>query len=101
MDSGKWIKRLSALAVAVLLLAGGVAYAQSGYALSWWTVDGGGSTLSNTPYALSATVGQPDAGTLSKDPYTLQGGFWVFADDGGVTPPPPSGKLYLPIVVKQ
>ncbi len=100
MGVGKWTKRLGALAVAVLLLAGGVAYAQGGYALSWWTVDGGGGSLSNGSYALSATVGQPDAGTLSNGTYTLQGGFLVFADDGGVTPPP-SGKLYLPIVVKQ
>ncbi len=95
----KWTKRLGALAVAALLLTGGVVYAQGGYALSWWTVDGGGGPLSNGTYALSATAGQPDAGTLSSGTYTLRGGFWVFANDGGVTPPS-GNKLYLPFVVK-
>ncbi len=88
------------LILIALLVVGGVAYAQGGYALSWWTVDGGGSPLSSGAYALSATVGQPDAGTLNSGTYTLQGGFWTFADDGGVTPPS-GNKLYLPVVVKQ
>ena len=96
----KWRKRLGALAVAALLLTGGVVYAQGGYALSWWTVDGGGGgPLSNGTYALSATAGQSDAGTLSSGTYSLRGGFWVFANDGGVTPPS-GNKLYLPFVVK-
>ena len=52
-------------------------YAQGGYDLSWWTVDGGGGTNSAGDYTLSSTTGQPDARELSGDVYTLEGGFWA------------------------
>jgi len=72
------------------------ALAQSGYGLSWWTVDGGGDTTSGGPYTLSGTIGQPDAGVLSGGEYTLTGGFW----GGRAIVPPPGYKVYLPIVLK-
>jgi hypothetical protein len=47
------------------------------YDLSWWTVDGGGSTgLTSGDYTLSGTIGQPDAGVLSNGDYDVAGGFW-------------------------
>ena len=47
------------------------------YSISWWTVDGGGGTLTASEYTLSGTIGQPDAGTLGAVEYALNGGFWV------------------------
>jgi len=81
----------------VLSLAGGaVVYAQgSGFDLSWWTVDGGGGSLSNGDYTLDGTIGQPDAGSLSEGDYVLYGGFWA----GGGTA---AGgyDVYLPLVLR-
>jgi len=101
----RWVVLLGFVA-ALLGLVVGIAYAQGGYTLAWWTVDGGGGTLAADSYALSGTVGQPDASpALSNGGYTLVAGFW-----GGIAPgggggggggggtPPPSGKIYLPIV---
>lgn len=47
------------------------------YAISRWTVDGGG--VSSQPvgaYVCGGTVGQPDAGLLTRLNYRLAGGFW-------------------------
>jgi len=92
----------SGLILGALLLSAGVVLAQSGegastalvtgFDLTWWTVDGGGGTVSGGAYELSGTIGQPDAGVLSGGGYTLAGGFW----SGG----PPRHKLYLPIIMK-
>jgi hypothetical protein len=50
------------------------------YAVSWFTLDGGGGVSANGPYFLSGTIGQPDAGHLSGGDYTVDGGFWnIFA----------------------
>jgi len=47
------------------------------YAVSWWTVDGGGTMIaSGGSYLLNGTVGQPDAGVLSGGAYSVAGGFW-------------------------
>lgn len=73
--------------LAALLLLVPTASAQSGgtastalatdYTLSWWTVDGGGTTFAEGGgYTLGATAGQPDAGTVEGGGYTLAGGFW-------------------------
>lgn len=91
---------------AVALLLAGVALARagdgapagpgSGYDLSWWTVDGGGSTSSSGgSYALDGTVGQPDAGLLASGDYTLAGGLW----DGGA--PALIHPIYLPLVLRE
>jgi hypothetical protein len=57
------------------ILVPSLAQAQN-YALTWWTVDGGGGTSSGDGYTLSGTIGQPDAGILSGGNYILSGGFW-------------------------
>jgi hypothetical protein len=67
--------------------------AQSGgdYDLSWWTVDGGGGSLSGGAYTLEGTIGQADAGTASGGAYTLEGGFWsAFAWH----------QLFIPLVLR-
>jgi hypothetical protein len=83
------------LILGVLLVVVSVALAQTGggYDLTWWTVDGGGSTLAGGSYTLRGTAGQPDAATWQGDTYTLSGGFWGRAAPTGRT-------VYLPIVLK-
>lgn len=83
-------------ALGILLLLTGVAQAQGGYDLSWWTADGGGTSGSGGGYALAGTIGQPDAGELSGGGYTLGGGFW----DGGEMPQPSAYPVYLPLIVR-
>jgi hypothetical protein len=68
-----------AVAAALLLAAAAQAAGQSGgpYDLSWWTLDGGGSTYSTGgAYSLGGTAGQPDAGLQTGGRYALSGGFW-------------------------
>jgi len=88
------------LAAALLLLAAvgflhvaDTAFAAAGYALSWWTADGGGGRGQGGSYTLSGTVGQPDAGALAGDSYTLEGGFWGGAADAG-------RMGYLPLILR-
>jgi hypothetical protein len=70
--------------------------AEAGFAISWWTVDGGGTTRSSTggTFELVGTIAQPDAGMQEHSPYVLTGGFW----------PGPVGdkpyQIYLPLVVR-
>jgi hypothetical protein len=89
--------------VALLMLASlvlargqtrGAAPAGPGYTLSWWTVDGGGTTSSTGgSYILDGTAGQPDADVLAGGGYTLAGGFW----GGGAAV---MHNIYLPLVVR-
>jgi hypothetical protein len=66
---------------------------EPGYDLSWWTVDGGGTTPNEgSGYTLSGTAGQPDAAVWSGDNYVLEGGFW-----GGVAV---EYRIYLPLVLR-
>ncbi len=84
------------LLLALLLIPTAIVLAQAGFSLDWWTVDGGGGTLSAGTYTLSGTIGQPDAGELASGSYRLVGGFWgpVAGGGGGA-----GGKnLYLPII---
>jgi hypothetical protein len=85
--------------IILLLLAVGVtaAHAQTGYSLTWWTVDGGGVVGAGSPgpYTLSGTAGQPDAGVLNDGGYVLTGGFWV----GGAAAAP-WHTIYLPLVLR-
>ncbi|MBU0495630.1 MAG: hypothetical protein KKA73_18515 [Chloroflexi bacterium] len=91
------------LALGALLLLASVVGAQAqagaspGYDLSWWTVDGGGSTFSaNGGYSLGGTIGQAHAGpALANSGYTLTGGFW----GGGATAS--QYRLYLPLILRQ
>lgn len=70
----------------------------SGYDLSWWTVDSGGVAFSTSgDYRLGGTIGQPDAGArLSEGSYTLAQGFWYPGNVSVLEKYP----VYLPIVVK-
>ena len=53
------------------------ASAQAQFAITWWTVDGGGGTSSGGLFTLSGTIGQPDAGVLAGGSFAIHGGFWV------------------------
>ncbi len=66
---------------------------QSGYDLSWYTIDGGGATFSvGGGYSLGGSIGQPDAGSMGGGSYQLNGGFW-----GGAAI---NYNIYLPLVFK-
>ena len=86
-----------ALVLLLILVTGwGSARAAAGagapYELTWYTIDGGGSTFSaGGGYTLGGTAGQPDPGLLAGGGYTLAGGFWA----GG----PMGRRLYLPLVL--
>ena len=85
------------LILATLLWAS-LVFAQGGYDLSWWTVDGGGGASSGGGYTLLGTGGQADAGVaMSGGDYTLAGGFW---GAGGLAGSPEGYPIYLPIVIK-
>lgn len=65
----------------------------TGYDLSWYTIDGGGATISTGgSYSLGGSIGQPDAGALNGGTYQLNGGFW-----GGSSI---NYNIYLPLVMK-
>jgi hypothetical protein len=69
-----------------------------GLAISWWTVDGGGSTSEGGQFTLSGTAGQPDAARMTGASYTLSSGFWngrVKGISGGPWP-----QLYIPFTVR-
>ena len=103
---GYSVQRLSILISVVLVLLIGTASAngqrhddpaapQSGYDLSWSTIDGGGATPAGSTggsYSLGGTIGQADAGTPGGGTYTLNGGFW----GGAVT----DFSIYLPLMIK-
>ena len=73
------------LSLFTLLLVGVVsAQTGGGYDLTWWTVDGGGGSLSGGGYTLMGTAGQPDAGSVGGGGYTLSGGFWAGRGGGAV-----------------
>jgi len=73
-------KRLTLLVLGLIILlatAGILNAAPAQYAMDWWTVDGGGGTLSGGTFSLSGTVGQPDVGpALEGGTYHLVGGYW-------------------------
>jgi hypothetical protein len=82
------------LALAVLLLPVTLASANGpGYALTRWTVDGGGGTLLGGAYTLNGTAGQTDAAAWSGAGYVLSGGFWHRAGPSGF-------DIYLPLVLR-
>jgi len=78
-------KLSSVRAVAVLLLlSGGVTFADE-FDLDCWTIDGGADLfLSGADFELSATIGQPDAGYMSGGEFDLSGGVWFECCRGDV-----------------
>lgn len=87
---------IAAVPVALVVIASNVhvSYAAprtTGYAIDWWTVDGGGGQeLTGGVYSLRGTAGQPDAGAQAGSGYALSGGFW-YADVFGY-------RLELPLI---
>jgi hypothetical protein len=85
--NGNW-KRWLTVAVVLTALAASSANGQSGYAIDWWTADGGGAGPSQASgggqYTLSGTIGQPDARNhpqpMAGGGYTLTSGFWVIPE---------------------
>jgi hypothetical protein len=71
---------LSPLGFSVALLLGASpVFSQSGsFDLSWYSIDGGGSTAGSTSgnYIVAGTAGQPDAGVLAGGTFVLISGFW-------------------------
>ena len=98
------MKRLITLLPIVLVLLIGITTAnaqrtsdpaapQSGYDLSWYTIDGGGAAFSiGGSYSLGGSIGQADAGSMSGGTYQLAGGFW-----GGASI---NYHIYLPLALK-
>jgi len=61
----------------VILLSAHYSFAQLGYELNWWTVNGSGiQGLASGEFSLSGTAGQPDADMLQNGNYRLSSGFW-------------------------
>lgn len=80
-------RSLFLLLLITLLLAGSLRWAAAStqlnqqplYSLHFWTVDGGGGTVSGeNGYTLTGTVGQPDTGWSEQDEYRLVAGFWAW-----------------------
>jgi len=68
------MKRRNTWALAFLVTSlASVAY---GIDLTWYTIDGGGTTSGGGQFQLSGTIGQPDAGVLVGGGFELSGGFW-------------------------
>jgi hypothetical protein len=87
-----------AFTILAMLAVASLASAQSGELdLTWFTIDGGGTTSSTGDgFAITGTIGQPEPGSLSGDVYTLEGGFWGVAAGSGA----PVSRVYLPLIRK-
>jgi hypothetical protein len=93
-------------ALSLACLIGSVDTASAEFAISRFTIDGGGGTRAmGGAFALGGTVGQPDAGRLTGMSFVLNGGFWfggvvvsAVPDDprgGGSGPPTAPGPPFL------
>lgn len=85
----------SRVLLVVLIVLPALALTSSGgpYNLNWWTVDGGGYTVSTGgSSSLGGTVGQTDAGVLSDGSYTLRDGF-----GGGATV---TYQVWTPLIMR-
>jgi hypothetical protein len=77
-DLFKWLARLAARGVALVLATSALRTEAQYFAVDWFTIDGGGGASTGGVYAVSGTIGQPDAGgPMSGGPYSLIGGFWA------------------------
>ncbi len=77
-DAG--LKRVGALAFSVMVAAGAASSARAQTEMTWFTIDGGGGTMSSGNLTLDGTVGQADAGVLTGGGFELSGGFWGQTD---------------------
>ena len=88
--------RFLVLAAMFLMVSSVSAATVADYDLSWWTVDGGGTTNSSGgSYTLGSTIGQPDASVWQGGEYTLAGGFW-----GSGAAAAAKQRIYLPLVLR-
>lgn len=79
--------RLRAAQVAAFALVAAAAgeYASAQMAIDWYTIDGGGTTVSNAgSLELGGSIGQHDAGPMGSGSTVLYGGFRA----GKLAPPP-------------
>jgi len=92
---GLWLAIILLLAVALAgVSAAWASTSGGGYAIDWFTIDGGGGTSTGGGYSLSGSIGQPDAGPAQAGgSYALQGGFWV-----GLLGP--AFDLFVPFVMR-
>ena len=82
--------------IVLILFSGQAVFAANGYAITWWSVDGGGGMSTGGIYTVNGTIGQTDTVLLSGSGFSLQGGFWSYPgiDLSSGT------MLYLPSVVR-
>jgi len=82
--------------IVLLLFSGQAVLAANGYAITWWSVDGGGGMSTGGSYTVNGTIGQTDTALLTGSGFSLQGGFWSYPgiDLSSGT------MLYLPSVVR-
>jgi hypothetical protein len=96
--SNKTAVMIGALLLAMcgaLLIFTLVSSAPNEYAISWWTVDGGGGFSQGGDYALQGTVGQLDASSSQGGGYGLEGGFWA-----GIIDSVWQFFIHLPVVIR-
>ena len=95
------VLRLTTVLLSVSLVGRALAQTGDGYDLSWWTISGGGGTVSDggMRYTLAGTFGQSDVGeVLAGGDFILAGGFLPGFNAGygrGVN------KVYLPIIIRE
>ncbi len=70
--------RFGTLGIALVTMCAVAAQAPAQeYHVSWYTVDGGGTShVSSGTFVVSGTFGQPDAHKAAADGYVLSGGYW-------------------------
>jgi len=95
MNNRKVIQSLTlALVIGVLVVGAVAAQNGTGYDLTWWTVDGGGASVTGGSYTLNSTIGQHDASNpLTGGNYSLIGGFWGAGNGQNY-------KVNIPLVIK-
>jgi hypothetical protein len=79
------------LGLAALLLAGTALAASSSYDLSWWTIGGGGRSVSGST-ALDGAIGQPVAGQVGQGSLVLSSGY--------LARPADVPQAYLPMILE-
>jgi hypothetical protein len=81
-------------AVVVVLIAGGVALAQTSpsYNLEWHVIGGGGQPVASAHYAVNSTAGQGAASPLysASASYVVSSGYWFR----------PTYATYLPLILR-
>lgn len=95
-------RRLMYLMIIVLSLCLAMDAATSGsneFAVTWYTIDGGGGYSSDVNFIVQGIVGQADTAVIAGEDFTVRGGFWpkndftdinagIFRDDFETLPLP-------------